>query len=425
MAARKAFTPSKGAANAGKFSAARSKPNGNGNGKGKGKFSMSMSMPSDSLSNKSKGKGKAREVEESSAGEEEEDDELDLSEEIEEEEQEPYSDTDPEEYDDDEEDEEPDTDEEIAAAQAEAGKSKKTASEWLEQCTLLFTWFCAAADAPAPSLAPSYRHFKERKRRATSPNSFGATLQSLLGSAAPIASAADAAPESDGSDAEEDDAEAEGSSKRRKTTTTTTNNAAGAANPILALAPHVRRSAQSGKLSAKASRALLLERKARLELTRVKDVIGGWGAPGQLLDPNDSYRTVPTVGGRRLGTAEMREWEAQGGTGGYEKKLRKVAQRGVVKLFNAIKAAQGARLEDVSEERQSALVRSVMPKGPAAAAVAGAKKRPGVGAASPAQGKKTAGSTFGGHGAKAAALKDLSKSNFLELIKAGSGSSRR
>lgn len=238
----------------------------------------------------------------------------------------------------------------------------------------------------------------------------------MLGPASAGAKAHEKAAEEADSSAEEEEEAAEGesgrSSKRAKKSSGST---PGSANPMLALAPHLKRSVQSSKLSAKAARALVKERKARLELTRVKDVIGGWGAPGQLLHP-DSGDVIPTVGGKKLALQELQQWEVEGGTQGYEKRLRKVAQRGVVKLFNAIKAAQGTSLQDVDEARQSALVRSVMPKGSAVGFKKTAKESDMMPKGISVSGKVT--SVLGG---KQAALKDLSKDTFLELIKSGGG----
>lgn len=241
-------------------------------------------------------------------------------------------------------------------------------------------------------------------------------MQSLLG---PTSSAARTSTRTDEAqaDASQDEEQDEDGSrladtdKRSKKST---------ANPILALAPHLRRSAQSTKLSAKAHRLLLSQRKRRLELTRVRDVIGSWGAPGQLLDP-ETGDIVPTIGGARLSAAEVAEWHTAGGTQGYEKKLRKVAQRGVVKLFNAIKVAQDTSLDDVDDVRQSALVRSVMPK--EAPAKAQKPTIPGVANKvtkhDPKASLATAGNLKNVLGGKQAALKDLSKSNFLDAIRSG------
>lgn len=89
-------------------------------------------------------------------------------------------------------------------------------------------------------------------------------------------------------------------------------------------------------------------RKKREERSRVTDVIQGWGAPGEL--PKTLEGDEKPVGGQDGRDDEkIRAWLDQGGVQGYEKKLRKAAQRGVVKLFNAIRAAQNTT-EDSLED---------------------------------------------------------------------------
>jgi len=73
----------------------------------------------------------------------------------------------------------------------------------------------------------------------------------------------------------------------------------------LSLKPSIARQRNDEKLELKARKVLQVEKKDKEDKGRVKDVIGGWGA--------ESERT-----------------------------LRKVAQRGVVKLFNAIQSSQTA-----------------------------------------------------------------------------------
>jgi len=73
----------------------------------------------------------------------------------------------------------------------------------------------------------------------------------------------------------------------------------------LSLKPSVARKRADEKLESKGKRALQVEKKDKEDKGRVRDVIGGWGGEG-------------------------------------ERALRKVAQRGVVKLFNAIQQSQTA-----------------------------------------------------------------------------------
>jgi len=73
----------------------------------------------------------------------------------------------------------------------------------------------------------------------------------------------------------------------------------------LSLKPSVARKRNDDKLELRAKKALKGEKKSKEEVGRITDVIGGWG-------------------------------------GESERALRKVAQRGVVKLFNAIQQSQAS-----------------------------------------------------------------------------------
>ncbi|KAI5452245.1 hypothetical protein NCC49_000810 [Naganishia albida] len=92
-------------------------------------------------------------------------------------------------------------------------------------------------------------------------------------------------------------------------------------NPILALSSRpLPRSSTAEALERKAKRALKAEEKERQDRARVKNVIEGWG---------------PTADGAPGG----QEWE---------RGLRKVAQRGVIKLFNAILQASATHQTDAA-----------------------------------------------------------------------------
>jgi hypothetical protein len=173
----------------------------------------------------------------------------------------------------------------------------------------------------------------ERKRRATSPSTFGAALEGLLGKTE----------EDDDDDNDEDDVE-ESVDKEAKSSAPQERKSQ---STILSLAPHIRRSAQSSRLNEKASRLAVEAKKKREERARVKDVIGGWGAPGQL--PKTAEGEEKEENDSDDDNEQRKDWIMQGGAQGYEKRLRKVAQRGVVKLFNAIRAAQGTTEEDVDQ----------------------------------------------------------------------------
>ncbi|KAJ9476821.1 hypothetical protein PHBOTO_000471 [Pseudozyma hubeiensis] len=269
---------------------------------------------------------------------------------------------------------EPDTEDEIEAAKGAGSKSKKTA---------------------------------KRKRRATSPTSFGSALEGLLG-VVPSASAVEAleAVEEE-ADADSDD---EASQKKTKKSRTgpSTSKAETQVPAILSLAPHLRRSAQSTTLSARAARIALEQKRRREERSHVKDVIGGWGPPGVLPSLEDEDGNVIEVFGNAQDDAErLQEFASQGGTQSYERKLRKVAQRGVVKLFNAIRAAQTTTEDDLEE---------IEAKKSAASAAASAVSKKSSTSSVTAPTKKA------GLASKDSRLADLSKSNFLDLIKKSSKS---
>ncbi|KAI0721375.1 Rrp15p-domain-containing protein [Cerioporus squamosus] len=80
----------------------------------------------------------------------------------------------------------------------------------------------------------------------------------------------------------------------------------------LSLKPSVAKKRREDKLEAKGKQVLQVERKEKEDRGRITDVIGGWGGEG-------------------------------------ERALRKVAQRGVVKLFNAIQQSQAANAAAAEE----------------------------------------------------------------------------
>ncbi|KAI0274769.1 Rrp15p-domain-containing protein [Gloeopeniophorella convolvens] len=87
----------------------------------------------------------------------------------------------------------------------------------------------------------------------------------------------------------------------------------------LSLKPSVARKRNDEKLELKAKKLLQVEKKDKEDVGRIKDVIGGWG-------------------------------------GESERALRKIAQRGVVKLFNAIQQSQAsaaAAEKDLKDARGS------------------------------------------------------------------------
>ncbi|PWN38148.1 uncharacterized protein FA14DRAFT_159862 [Meira miltonrushii] len=252
--------------------------------------------------------------------------------------------------------EEMDTDDELTASKL--GKSKKTA---------------------------------KRKRRATSPSSFGATLQGLLGNADE-----EEADEEEGSDGEA------GPSKKTLSAPVPVGQPA-----ILSLAPHIRRGAQSSRLNEKAARLALAAKRKREDRARVTDVIGGWGAPGELPKTFEGDEKMGESSNEPMQSSKeeqqkLKSWLDEGGVQGYEKRLRKSAQRGVVKLFNAIRAAQNtteADLNDEDGERKSTT-----------------KNEKAVKENNTQASAKRADNALGG---KAKAVSELSKNNFFDLLRAG------
>ncbi|KAL0242185.1 hypothetical protein I308_105814 [Cryptococcus tetragattii IND107] len=122
----------------------------------------------------------------------------------------------------------------------------------------------------------------KRKRAPTTAADFGATLTSLL--ADPL-------------------------TKSNKKAKSADSNKKAAAAPILALSAHRLPTKASVSLEAKAKRQLRAEKEEKEDRARVQNILEGWSGDG-------------VVGGQE-----------------FERNLRKTAQKGVVKLFNAILVA--------------------------------------------------------------------------------------
>lgn len=111
-------------------------------------------------------------------------------------------------------------------------------------------------------------------------------------------------------------------------------------DPVLARSKTALEASQelsNSRLEAKAKHKLREERKAQLDKGRVRDVLG--------LD-----RAV--AGSEEAGGAG----ESVGELAEQERRLRKTAQRGVVKLFNAVRAAQVKAEEAIQEARKEGVV---------------------------------------------------------------------
>lgn len=87
-------------------------------------------------------------------------------------------------------------------------------------------------------------------------------------------------------------------------------------DPVLVRSKKAAREIEETKLEAKAKRALRMEKKDLLDKERVKDVISGL-REGEVADPDAVQRNTE-----------------------LEKRLKKTAKRGVVKLFNTVIEAQ-------------------------------------------------------------------------------------
>lgn len=118
-------------------------------------------------------------------------------------------------------------------------------------------------------------------------------------------------------------------------------------NPVPLRAPP---SAATLRLERRA-RGVIRETKAQhLSRGHVRDVIGGWAArPPLPFSQWESKSARDFEKARRGGSLEEGETGAE-----REKRLRKLAQRGVVRLFNAIGAAQGVTGKDKEIEEQEA-----------------------------------------------------------------------
>lgn len=132
----------------------------------------------------------------------------------------------------------------------------------------------------------------------------------------------------------------------------------------LSLKPSVARKRNDEKLESKAKKVLQVEKKEKEDKGRIRDIYGGWGAES-------------------------------------ERALRKVAQRGVVKLFNVIQQAQ-ADANNVQQEKKAARG-SGKPSLPA----------PAVDQSKSSKGKKR--DNIIGRGKEAAVEKD----DFFDMIRSG------
>lgn len=99
-------------------------------------------------------------------------------------------------------------------------------------------------------------------------------------------------------------------------------------DPILVRSKQAAQQIDDSKLEAKARRLLTMEKKKEMDKDRIKDVIPKGDVDG------DEVKVVLE----------------------REKALRKVAQRGVVKLFNAVRAAQMKGEEAMSQSKAKGVI---------------------------------------------------------------------
>ncbi|GAA6038267.1 hypothetical protein JCM8097_003912 [Rhodosporidiobolus ruineniae] len=180
-----------------------------------------------------------------------------------------------------------------------------------------------------------------------------------------------------------------------------------ASNPVPKFAPP---STAVQKLERRA-RSVLRETKAQhFERGHVRDVIGGWGSrPPLPFSQWESQSARDFEAARRGGRLEAADEE----TGAErEKRLRKLAQRGVVRLFNAIGAAQGTAGKDKEIEEQEKRKKLAVKVGVAQGTTTATLNPTGTVSRRP--------NVLGARG-RGEALTNLSKASFLDLIRQGTG----
>ncbi|KAM0755198.1 hypothetical protein T439DRAFT_377554 [Meredithblackwellia eburnea MCA 4105] len=162
---------------------------------------------------------------------------------------------------------------------------------------------------------------------------------------------------------------------------------------------HPQPSTHTVRLERKAAKLIRDTKSLHLARGHVRDVIAGWSARPPL--PFSQWESEDA---RRFAVAQHGAGKVESGAE-REKRLRKLAQRGVVRLFNAIAAAQGAPERKEREERRSGKSEagSVVGERSVEGGESKTLRRPNV---------------LGGRG-KGEALSNLSKASFLDLIRAG------
>jgi len=178
-------------------------------------------------------------------------------------------------------------------------------------------------------------------------------------------------------------------------------------------------------LERRALKLLQANRHEREERGHVSDVIAGWTARPNV--PFSQWNRIDESNATAVATTS----EHAAGGADKERELRRLAQRGAVRLFNAIKAAQSTTAEQTAAPSTSTSTRTASIKGSAARAIKEAS--PAASVASMVSTKtsqdplqsadKKKLNLLGGRG-KQEALANLSRASFLELFKSGGGAAK-
>ena len=168
------------------------------------------------------------------------------------------------------------------------------------------------------------------------------------------------AEDSNGSSAHSDDsdtyADLKPKKRKRKTNETEANafaaaltnlaDSSTAASKNLEILPQANKSLKKHRLQLKAQKVLRDEAKHKEDIGRVRDVVAGWAVPSTAVKTVDGVEVS-----KEDGDGGDKEAVIDAGAG-KEKRLRKVAQKGVVRLFNAILAAQKAETGAKSTDKE-------------------------------------------------------------------------
>ncbi|TIB32515.1 hypothetical protein E3P86_03131 [Wallemia ichthyophaga] len=112
----------------------------------------------------------------------------------------------------------------------------------------------------------------------------------------------------------------------------------------LEILPQANKSLKKHRMQLKAQKVLRDEAKHKEDIGRVRDVVSGWAVPSTVIKGGEGVADADNAVNAHVDSGADKE-----------KRLRKVAQKGVVRLFNAILAAQkaesGAKVVDKEKDR--------------------------------------------------------------------------